>query len=106
MERTPSQLQRPDGPLVSGDWLQNHLDHPRIRALDARGRHPSARLPHAKHDEYKVAHIPGAVFVDWEHDFIDRADSVPVQIAGPGPFAARASELGISDGDLIITYDD
>ena len=28
------------------------------------------------------AHIPGATFVDWEHDFIDVTDPVPVQVAG------------------------
>ena len=49
--------------------------------LDVRGRHPSSPLPHAKRAEYAPAHIPGAVFVDWEHDFIDVDDPVPVQVA-------------------------
>jgi thiosulfate/3-mercaptopyruvate sulfurtransferase len=71
-----------------------------------RGRHPSSSLPHAKRAEYLEGHIPGAGFVDWEHDFVAADDPVPVQVASPGEFARRAGELGIGDGDLVITYDD
>ena len=56
--------------------------------------------------EYAVSHIPGAIFVDYEHDFVDVADPVPYQIASPQAFAERAAELGINTGDLIVTYDD
>ena len=101
-----SELSAPAGPLVEADWLQENLDDPRVRVLDVRGRHPSSALPHAKHAEYALGHIPGAVFVDWERDFVDADDPVPVQIAAADAFAARAGELGISDQDLIVTYDD
>jgi thiosulfate/3-mercaptopyruvate sulfurtransferase len=103
---SPQQLHVPDGPLVTGEWLEQHLDHPRLRIIDVRGRHPSSTLPHAKRAEFGAGHIPGAVFVDWEHDFVDRTNPVPVQVAGGDAFAQRAGELGISDGDLVITYDD
>ena len=106
MEPTTPMLEVPDGPLVTGGWLQDHIAHPRVRVLDVRGRHPSSPLPHAKRSEYEAGHIPHAVFVDWEHDFIDAADPVPVQLAGPEAFAVRAGELGVGDGDLVVTYDD
>ena len=106
MRSTPMELELPDGPLVTGDWLQDHLDHERVRVLDVRARHPSSPLPHAKRTEYTAGHIPGAMFVDWEHDFIDPTDPVPVQVAGAAEFAARAGELGVGDGDLVVTYDD
>jgi thiosulfate/3-mercaptopyruvate sulfurtransferase len=77
-----------------------------VRVLDVRGRHPSSALPHAKRDEYAAGHVPGAAFVDWEHDFVDVDDSVPVQVAQADAFAACASELGVGDGDLVVTYDD
>jgi thiosulfate/3-mercaptopyruvate sulfurtransferase len=101
-----SELHVPAGPLVAADWLQENLDDPDVLVLDVRGRHPSSALPHAKHAEYAAGHIPGAVFVDWEHDFVDEDDPVPVQIAAADAFAARAGELGVSDHDLIVTYDD
>jgi thiosulfate/3-mercaptopyruvate sulfurtransferase len=102
----PVTLDIPAGPLVDADWLERHLDDPRVRVLDVRGRHPSSALPHAKLAEYTAGHIPGATFVDWEHDFIDVADPVPVQVARSDAFAARAGELGIGDGDVVVTYDD
>jgi thiosulfate/3-mercaptopyruvate sulfurtransferase len=106
MRPTSPEPEAPDGPLVTGDWLQDQLDNARVRVLDVRGRHPSSPLPHAKRAEYAAAHVPGAVFVDWEHDFIDATDPVPVQVANADAFAVRAGELGIGDGDLVVTYDD
>ncbi len=94
------------GPLVSSEWLAGNLGNPRLRVLDVRGRHPSSPLPHAKRAEYAQAHIPGAAFVDWERDFIATDDPVPVQVAAPERFAECAGRLGISDGDLVVTYDD
>src|SRR6185436_2311166 len=98
--------QVPDGPLVTSEWLEAHHQHPRVRILDVRGRHPSSSLPHAKRTEYARSHLPGATFVDWEHDFVNAGDPVPVQLADPGAFAARAGALGIDADDLVVTYDD
>ena len=99
-------LETPPGPLVTADWLNSHLDEPRVVVLDVRGRHPSSALAHAKRTEYGAAHIPGAIFIDWEHDFVDVADPVPYQIASADAFAERAGALGVGDGDLVVTYDD
>jgi thiosulfate/3-mercaptopyruvate sulfurtransferase len=106
MPPTRSSIEIPEGPLVSTEWLAGSLGVPRLRVLDVRGRHPSSSLPHAKRAEYAVGHVPGAVFVDWENDFVDAADPVPVQVAPPEQFAQRAGELGVGDGDLVVTYDD
>jgi thiosulfate/3-mercaptopyruvate sulfurtransferase len=94
------------GPLVTGAWLEEHLNEPAVRVLDCRGRHPSSPLAHAKRAEYALAHIPGAIFVDWEHDFVDVDDSVPYQLASADAFAERAGTVGISDRDVVVTYDD
>src|SRR5450755_3082131 len=96
----------PPAPLVSSEWLEANLGDPNLRVLDVRGRQPSSLLPHAKHAEYLEGHIPGAAFVDWEHDFVATEDPVAVQVAGPQEFAQRAGALGIGDGDLVVTYDD
>lgn len=106
MGPTSPELELPDGPLVTTDWLEQHLDHPSIRVLDVRGRHPSSSLPHAKRAEYAIAHVPGAVFIDWEHDFIDPTNPVPVQVADGRAFGERAGQLGIGSGDVVVTYDD
>ena len=108
MDVTPgtAPLETPPGPLVTGTWLESNLGEGRVLVLDVRGRHPSSPLAHAKRAEYIEGHVPGAIFVDWEHDFVDVSDPVPYQVASPDAFAARASELGIGDRDLVVTYDD
>lgn len=106
MTEATASPEAPPGPLVSADWLVANLDEDRVRVLDVRGRHPSSPLAHAKRLEYSEGHIPGAIFVDWEKDFVDVTDPVPYQIASPDAFARRAGELGINHGDLIVTYDD
>jgi thiosulfate/3-mercaptopyruvate sulfurtransferase len=60
-------------------------------------------------DAYDGGHLPGAVFVDVDHD-LARHDAPPTEGRHPLPdpefFAARMSALGISDQDLVIGYDD
>jgi thiosulfate/3-mercaptopyruvate sulfurtransferase len=106
MTQLVPELELPPGPLVSSDWLGANLDQPRVRILDVRGRHPSSSLAHAKRVEYSEGHIPGAIFIDWEKDFVDVSDPVPYQVASPDAFDKRAGALGINEGDLIVAYDD
>lgn len=97
-----------DTPLVSSEWLERHLDDPRLRIVDTRGRivPPGGALPAVKEQDYEAAHIPGALFVRWNEDFVDRSDPVPNQLAPPETFAQRAGELGIGDEHLVVAYDD
>jgi thiosulfate/3-mercaptopyruvate sulfurtransferase len=80
-----------------------------LRVVDVRGKVlPPGSKPRyiAKREDYERGHVPGAVFVDWTTDIVDPADPVPVQIAQPEPFAKKMEELGISDGTVVVAYDD
>ncbi len=101
-----TRIEPPPSPIVDGDWLEHHLEHPRLRVLDARGRHPSSALPQAKRIEYAREHVPGAAFVDWTRHFVNPLEEVPFQLADPEQFAADAGSLGIADDDIVVTYDD
>jgi thiosulfate/3-mercaptopyruvate sulfurtransferase len=100
----------PEHPIVSTDWLAAHLDDPRVRVVDIRGRilPPDQPKPHyfPKAEEYAASHIPGAVFVDWTRDIVNLDDPVPVQIAPPEQFVAFMSSIGVGDGTLVVGYDD
>jgi thiosulfate/3-mercaptopyruvate sulfurtransferase len=94
---------------ASTEWLAAHLGEPALRVVDVRGKVlPPGSKPRylAKRADYEAAHIPGAVFVDWTRDIIDPDDPVPMQVAQPGPFAAKMAELGIADGTTVVAYDD
>jgi thiosulfate/3-mercaptopyruvate sulfurtransferase len=89
-------------PLVSTEWLAEHLNAPDIRIADA-----SWYLPQAERDaktEYAAAHIPRAVFFDID-DLSDDANTLPHMLAPAAKFASRLRKLGLGDGNLIVVYD-
>lgn len=93
---------KPSSPLVSTEWLADHLGAPDVRIVDA-----SWYLPQAGRDakaEYRAAHIPGAHFFDID-DLSDEASSLPHMLAPAAKFASRMRRLGIGDGNLVVAYD-
>jgi thiosulfate/3-mercaptopyruvate sulfurtransferase len=89
-------------PLVSTEWLAEHLAAPDIRIADA-----SWYLAQAGRDarsEYLAAHIPGAVFFDID-DLSDETNVLPHMLAPAPKFASRMRSLGLGDGNLIVVYD-
>lgn len=91
--------------LVTPQWLHQHLDG--VRVLDVRGEVAAGEPRYRAHPElHRQGHIPGAVFCDWRHDFTDRTDPVPVQVAPPRILAADATRLGIGDDTVVVAYDD
>jgi len=103
----------PVDPLVTTDWLQEHLGDPGIRIVDIRGyvatRPVEPGVEEATYrgapEEYAAGHIPGAVFIDWTKDIVDLDDPVPAQIAGPDKFARAMGERGIGDETHVVAVD-
>ncbi len=101
------------GSLVTGAWLQEHLDDPRLRIVDIRGYVKTTDLGNGRQDaiyvgapdEYASSHIPGSVFVDWTKDIVDLGNPVPAQIAPPAVFAAAMSERGIGNATDVVVVD-
>jgi thiosulfate/3-mercaptopyruvate sulfurtransferase len=100
-------------PLVTTQWLRDHLGDPVIRVVDIRGyvkTQPVAPgVEEASYqgaiDEYRSAHIPSAVYIDWTRDIVDPDDPVPAQLAPPALFAQAMAERGIGDGTHVIAVD-
>jgi len=93
---------KPASPLVSTEWLAEHLNAPDVRVVDA-----SWYLPQAERDakaEFRAAHIPGAIFFDID-DLSDEKSSLPHMLAPAPKFASRMRKLGLGDGNLIVCYD-
>jgi thiosulfate/3-mercaptopyruvate sulfurtransferase len=89
-------------PLVSTEWLAEHLAAPDVRVADA-----SWYLPQTGRDaktEFHSAHIPGAVFFDID-DLSDETSALPHMLAPAAKFASRMRLLGLGDGNLIVVYD-
>jgi thiosulfate/3-mercaptopyruvate sulfurtransferase len=100
-------------PLVTTDWLEEHLRDPGVRIVDIRGYVKKTDLGNgrqkadylAAREEYDGSHISGAVYVDWTRDITDPDDPVPVQVAPPERFAELMASLGIGDDAHVVVYD-
>lgn len=98
--------------LVETSWLVEHLHDPALRIVDMRGYVRTveedgiqeARYEGAR-DEYEIAHIPGAVYIDWTRDIVNLDDPVKAQIASAQQFAQVMSRIGIGDQHLVVAYD-
>lgn len=96
--------------LVSGDWLQDHLDDPNLRIFDCTfyyhyevGAGRPYRIESGRAD-YKSAHIPGAGFLDLQEDFSRPDSPYSFTLLSPGETAAAFARMGIGDETRVILY--
>jgi len=90
------------GPLVSTDWLAEHLGDADLVVLDG-SWHMPADGRDAK-SEYAAAHIPGAVFFDIDA-ISDHVSSLPHMLPTPPAFATAVRRLGVGAGSSVVVYD-
>ena len=89
--------------LVSTAWLAERLGEPGLVVIDASSHLPDAgRNPR---EEFEYAHIPGARFLDLE-SLTNTDSAVPAALPTAEQFAARMADIGVSDGDRLVIYDD
>ncbi|NQU57874.1 MAG: 3-mercaptopyruvate sulfurtransferase [Rhodospirillales bacterium] len=88
--------------LVSTDWLEQHLNAPDVRVVDA-----TFYLPHDERvaaEEYSFRHIPGAVYFNID-EICDSDTDLPHMLPSPEKFSSKVSKLGLGDGNRIVVYD-
>lgn len=96
-------------PLVDAEWLARHLDDPRVRVLDATTHLPPKPdlslydvVPGIK--DFELAHIPGAGFVDIEHDVSQAHPLLHFMLPDAERFARAMSDQGVSDDSFVVAY--
>ena len=88
-------------PLVSTDWLNEHLHDNSVRVVDASWHLPATgRNARA---EFEAGHIPGAVFFDIDEH--SSASHLPHMMPTAAMFASAAGRLGLSNDHQIVVYD-
>jgi len=88
------------GPLITADWLHQHIEDPDVRAIDFRWYLAGRRGA----EEYAKGHIPGAAFVELD------------DVTGKGPgrhplptreqFETAMRTAGVDDATAVVVYDD
>ncbi len=97
-------------PLVTTEWLAEHLRDPDLRVVDIRGYVKKTDLGNgrqradylAAREEYDEAHIPGAVYVDWTRDITDPDDPVDVAVDSYGRFGMVLYSVGMGDDTRVL----
>ena len=90
-------------PLISAEALAGGLADPALRLADVRWYHSD---PERGRREYGAGHLPGAVFVDLDHDLSAERGRGRHPLPDPRAFARRMGELGFGDEHTIVVYDD
>jgi thiosulfate/3-mercaptopyruvate sulfurtransferase len=97
---------KPADALVEPNWVALHLKDPRVRIVDVRWYLPSTGR--SAHEEYIAGHVPGATFVDLDHDL--SAHDLPSggrhPLPDPASFARVLGAHGISPSTHVVAYDD
>ncbi|ABD87681.1 3-mercaptopyruvate sulfurtransferase [Rhodopseudomonas palustris] len=90
-------------PLVSPQWLADHIADPKLRLIDASYKMPAARPPSARED-YLARHLPGAAFYDVDA-VADPGNSLPHMVPSPEQFARYVGALGVGADSQVVVYD-
>ena len=87
--------------LVSTEWLAERLGEPDVVVVDMRWREDGSAG-----ELFRRSHIPGAIFLDWTTDIVDRANPVAFMLAPPDVFRDAMEVRGIGDRSTVIAYSD
>jgi thiosulfate/3-mercaptopyruvate sulfurtransferase len=90
--------------VVGKEWLLSRLNDENIRIADCRF---SLADPQKGYQEYKVGHIPGAVFFDLEKDLSGNIDLHGGRHPLPNlnELAGKIEKAGINENTLVVAYD-
>lgn len=87
-------------PLVETAWLEAHLADDDLCIVDARWRGDGT-----SRDLYQLAHLPGAVHLDWHRDLSwTNERGVRDLLLPPESFAAVMEAAGIGDDTRVVAY--
>lgn len=96
-------------PLVTTDWLADHLDDPDLVVLDCTVLYHIGEngepVTVSGREAYTKAHIPGAAFADLKGALADSDSPLGYALPAPEDFAAAMSELGVGDDSRVVLYD-
>jgi thiosulfate/3-mercaptopyruvate sulfurtransferase len=89
------------GPLVTPEWLRDHLDDPDVRVVDFRWY----LLGGKGREAYERGHIPGAVFVDLEA-VTGKEGGGRHPLPTGEQFEVEMRKAGVMSDSKVVVYDD
>lgn len=94
------------GPVVSPEWLLEHVSHPQLVVLDASMKVPSAKpVMEEKPDPTAGEQIVGTRVFDFDKRICDRTSTLPHMMPTPAQFEDDVRALGVNRDSVIVVYD-
>jgi thiosulfate/3-mercaptopyruvate sulfurtransferase len=95
--------------LVNTEWLAQRLNDPQVRIVDCTTHLPplpdlSLYNVESGRADFEKAHIPGAIFLDIEHDVSTAHPRLHFMLPSPEVFAQAMRSLGIGDETHVVAY--
>ena len=88
--------------VATTEWLAANLGGPDIRVIDVRWRPDGSGRA-----TYETGHIPGAGYLDWLEQLVERdPESGVLQLASAERVANALSEAGVGPNSTVVLYDD
>jgi thiosulfate/3-mercaptopyruvate sulfurtransferase len=93
-------------PLVSTEWLAEHLNDADLRVFDSTIQLPSSPGERASsgRDDYARAHIPGAGFLDLLSELSDPSSRFPFTRPPKSQLERALSQAGIGNDCRVVVY--
>jgi thiosulfate/3-mercaptopyruvate sulfurtransferase len=96
-------------PIVSTQWLAEHLDTPGLRIFDASiyltvNPDGPGYITESGRARWSHAHIPGANFLEMLADFSDNSGPSPMMMHKAERFAELCGRHGIGDDSTVVIY--
>src|SRR5690625_8002419 len=93
--------------FISTEWLEQHLDDPNLRLLDATTflKNPDGDGYYdvwSGREAYAKEHIPGAVFADLHGELSDQESDFAFTHPSREQFVEKISELGVGEGGTYV----
>jgi thiosulfate/3-mercaptopyruvate sulfurtransferase len=88
--------------LVDVAWLRKNLTSPRLRVIDLRWYLTG---PHGA-DVYREGHLPGARFLELEHDLTSPVGPGRHPIPSPAQLQRALRSAGVDRDSTVVVYDD
>ncbi len=96
--------------LVETAWLQEHLDDPDLRILDATVFYRTdpltgAPIVESGRAEWAKGHIPNSTFADLVRELSDASSPLRFAMPSPTQFADAMGRYGVGAGTRVVVYD-
>lgn len=89
-------------PIVSVEWLVNHLNHPNLVILDATKKKVGQK---ELSEEAKTQRIPRARIFDLQNTFKDQKAVLPNTMPTAEYFEQEIRKIGVNNESIIVIYD-